>query len=99
MNMHSTKTLALTPLLLMAMVLTMLTCLGAGYAMGATGVYANLEQTHNSLLEQRDHLQRLQGQYSDQIAKLQQQLNLVGSYLSDNDRALRDIEEAMRNAR
>ena len=95
MTMHSNKKLALTPILL-----TVLTCLGVGYAMGYSGsVYANLEQTHNSLLEQRDHLQTLQGQYSTQIGKLNQQLNLVNSYLSDNDRALRDVEESMRNAR
>ena len=84
-------------LALMPIVITALFALGAGYAWGYS-VYANLEQTHNNLLEQRDHLQRLQGSYSDQIGRLQQQLNVVNGYLSDNDRALRDIEEAMRNA-
>ena len=87
------------PLIFVMLLLTVLISLGTGYALGAGSTYSNLENTHNSLLEQRDHLQRLQGQYSDQIGKLQQQLNLVGSYLSDNDRALRDIEEAMRNAK
>lgn len=92
MKMHSTQKLALAPILLAVMI-----SLGVGYAWGYS-VYANLEQTHNNLLEQRDHLQRLQGSYNDQIGRIQQQLNVVNQYLSDNDRALRDIEEAMRNA-
>jgi hypothetical protein len=98
MTVHSNKKLAFAPTLLMMLVV--LASLGVGIAMGYSGsVYANLEQTHNSLLEQRDHLQRLQGQYNEQMSKLSQQLNLVNSYLSDNDRALRDVEESMRNAR
>ena len=87
MKMHSNQKLSLAPLLLTALI-----CSGVSYALGYTGVYSNLEQTRSSLLDQRDHLQRLQSNY-------QQQLSLVNGYLSDNDRALRDVEEAMRTAR
>jgi hypothetical protein len=91
--MYSNQKLALAPVFLSVSI-----ALGAGYAFGYSSVYSTLEQTHNSLLEQRDHLQRMQSSYNDQIGRLQAQLNVVNGYLSDNDRALRDIEEAMRNA-
>ncbi len=91
--MYSSQKLALVPILL-----TVLISLGVGFALGYSSTYNSLDQTHNSLLEQRDHLLRLQGSYSEQIGRLQTRLNVVNGYLNDNDRALRDIEQAMKNA-
>jgi hypothetical protein len=91
--MYSNQKLVLVPMLLIVLL-----ALGLGYALGQSSTYTSLDRTHNSLLEQRDHLLRLQGSYSDQIGRLQTQLNVVNQYLNDNDRALRDIEQAMRNA-
>ncbi len=93
MKMYGNQKFALVPIFL-----TVLISLGIGFAMGQSSTFNSLDQTHRSLLEQRDHLLRLQGSYQDQIGRLQNQLNVVNQYLSDNDRALRDIEVALRNA-
>jgi len=86
MKMHSNQKLAFTPMLL-----TLLLALGAGYAFGYQSVYNNLQDTRASLLDQRNHLLNVQ-------ASLQRQLNVVQGYLTDNDRALSDVDAAMRTA-
>ena len=52
-------------------------------------VYNSLAKSRDALLDQRTYLQA-------EADKLQRQLATVNSYLRDNDRALRDVETAMK---
>ncbi|MBK7746943.1 MAG: hypothetical protein IPI39_06845 [Candidatus Obscuribacter sp.] len=52
-------------------------------------VYNSLAKSRDALLDQRTYLQA-------EADKLQRQLDTVNSYLRDNDRALRDVETAMK---
>jgi len=52
-------------------------------------VYNSLARSRDALLDQRTYLQA-------EADKLQRQLDTVNSYLRDNDRALRDVETAMK---
>lgn len=56
-----------------------------------TQVYNSLAKSRDALLDQRQYLQA-------QSDRLSQQLDVVNGYLRDNDRALRDVEAAMRRA-
>jgi len=61
-------------------------------------VYDNLQRTRDALLDQRKHLQDVYDQYSNQIDQLQQKLSRINNYLSQNDRALKDVESAIGKA-
>jgi prefoldin subunit 5 len=63
-----------------------------------TQVYNSLAKSRDALLDQRTYLQSEADKVSQQLDALQQKMERVNGYLRDNDRALRDVEAAMRRA-
>lgn len=63
-----------------------------------TQVYNSLAKSRDALLDQRTYLQTEADKVSQQLDALQQKMERVNGYLRDNDRALRDVEAAMRRA-
>lgn len=61
-------------------------------------VYNSLARSRDALLDQRQYLQGEADRLGQKITALQTQLDTVNGYLRDNDRALRDVETAMRRA-
>lgn len=61
-------------------------------------VYNSLARSRDALLDQRKYLQTEADRLSQQVQLLQQKLDRVNAYMRDNDRALRDVETAMRQA-
>lgn len=59
------------------------------YGQRSEQVYNSLAKSRDALLDQRRYLQA-------EADKLQKQMDTVNVYLRDNDRALRDVEYAMR---
>lgn len=72
--------------------------LGAAAIAANTQVYGSLQRSRDALLDQRHYLQAEADRVGVRISTLQTQLDTINSYLRDNDRALRDVETAMRRA-
>lgn len=76
--------------------------LAIGFSLGAmayyTGVATNLERSRDALLDQRAHLKQAANDIGTKIDALQRQLDIVNGYLRDNDRALSDVDRALRDA-
>lgn len=81
------RTMRLPLLLLCSFFVAGLSCLA--YGQRSEQVYNSLAKSRDALLDQRRYLQ-------GESDKLQKQLETVNNYLRDNDRALRDVEYAMR---
>lgn len=64
-----------------------------------TQVYNSLQRSRDALLDQRQYLQGEADRLTVRVNALQTQLDTVNGYLRDNDRALRDVETAMRQQR
>jgi hypothetical protein len=95
--MKSTKTVKLSTLIvLMAIEFLALACVGSVAA--SSQVYNSLARSRDALLDQRQYLQGEADRLGQRITALQTQLDTVNGYLRDNDRALRDVETAMRRA-
>jgi len=62
-------------------------------------VYGSLQRSRDALLDQRQYLQGEADRLTVRVNALQTQLDTVSGYLRDNDRALRDVETAMRQQR
>lgn len=70
-----------------------------GYAQAYDRTVANnLGKTRDALLDQRSHLAVKADEIKGKMAELDKQLGIVESYIRDTDRALRDIEDAIRRA-
>jgi septal ring factor EnvC (AmiA/AmiB activator) len=67
--------------------------LAAGYD---PNVYNNLMKTRDALLQQRDYLQKAYDDTNKQIDALQQKMTRINNYLDQNDKNLRDIDQALR---
>ena len=61
-------------------------------------VYNSLMKSRDALMDQRRYLQAEADRLNQQMLALQKQLDLVGSYLRDNDRAIKDVDNAIRRA-
>jgi hypothetical protein len=72
--------------------------LGAAAIAANSQVYGSLQRSRDALLDQRHYLQAEADRVGVRVAALQTQLDTINSYLRDNDRALRDVETAMRRA-
>lgn len=95
--MKSTKTVKISTLIVvMAIEFLVLACVGSIAA--NSQVYNSLARSRDALLDQRQYLQGEADRLGQRIAALQSQLDTVNGYLRDNDRALRDVETAMRRA-
>lgn len=95
--MKSTKTVKFSTLIVvMAIEFLVLACVGSIAA--NSQVYNSLARSRDALLDQRQYLQGEADRLGQRIAALQSQLDTVNGYLRDNDRALRDVETAMRRA-
>ena len=84
---------------LFSLILIMSLSWGIGYGQATFNtrdVINNLNKTRDSLLDQRQHLAERADQINQQIRNLQQQLDVVNSYLNDTDRNIRDVEDALR---
>ena len=68
------------------------------YGQSSQQVYNSLAKCRDALLDQRKYLQSEADRLSQQVQLLQQKLDRVNAYMRDNDRALRDVETAMRQA-
>ena len=68
------------------------------YGQSSQQVYNSLARSRDSLLDQRRYLQAESDRLGQQISSLQAQLDRVNDYMRDNDKALRDVEQAMRQA-
>lgn len=68
------------------------------YGQSSQQVYNSLAKSRDALLDQRKYLQSEADRLSQQVQLLQQKLDRVNAYMRDNDRALRDVETAMRQA-
>lgn len=88
----------LVPIVLL---LCVLSCL-LGFSLAAMAYNAsianNLNRSRDALLDQRAHLKQAANDIGGKIDALQRQLDIVNSYLRDNDRAIRDVENALRQA-
>ncbi|MBZ0185440.1 MAG: hypothetical protein K8F91_04235 [Candidatus Obscuribacterales bacterium] len=74
------------------------------YAQGYAQAYDqtvvnNLSKTRDALLDQRSHLDVKADEIKKKIDELSRQLNLVNTYLTDTDKSLRDIEDAIRRVK
>ena len=61
-------------------------------------VYNSLMKSRDALLDQRRYLQAEAERLNQQMLALQKQLDVVNSYLRDNDRAVKDVDNAVRRA-
>ena len=61
-------------------------------------VYTSLMKSRDALLDQRRFLQAEADRLNIQMTALRKQLDVVNSYLSDNDRAVKDVDNAIRRA-
>lgn len=61
-------------------------------------VYNSLAKSRDALLDQRRYLQGEADRLAEKINALQTQMDTVNGYIRDNDRALKDVENAMRKA-
>lgn len=61
-------------------------------------VYNSLAKSRDALLDQRRYLTGEADRLAEKINALQTQMDTVNGYIRDNDRALRDVENAMRKA-
>ncbi len=68
------------------------------YGQSSQQVYNSLVRSRDALLDQRKYLQSEADRLSQQVQLMQQKLDRVNAYMRDNDRALRDVETAMRQA-
>ncbi len=61
-------------------------------------VYMSLLKSRDALIDQRRFLQTQADALNQQLILLQKQIDVVNSYLRDNDRAVRDVDNAIRRA-
>ncbi len=59
-------------------------------------IYSSLQRSRDALLDQRHYLQAEADRLTVRINALHVSLDTVNGYLRDNDRALRDVETAMK---
>ncbi len=59
-------------------------------------IYGSLQRSRDALLDQRQYLQAEADRLKVRVNALNLSLDTVNGYLRDNDRALRDVETAMR---
>ncbi|MBU6452122.1 MAG: hypothetical protein KGS72_10115 [Cyanobacteria bacterium REEB67] len=94
------KTIKLTTVIaLMTLEFLLIACLSS-IALSQTPqpVYNSLMKSRDALMDQRRYLQAEADRLNQQMLALQKQLDLVGSYLRDNDRAIKDVDNAIRRA-
>ncbi|HEY9677362.1 MAG TPA: hypothetical protein V6C76_05110 [Drouetiella sp.] len=58
----------------------------------------SLNRSRDALLTQRSHLQQAADDTRARIGELQTKLDSINSYLSDTDKAIRDVEAALARA-
>lgn len=63
---------------------------------GADYVFDNLNKSRDALLDQRRELQRAYDDTAKQIDMLNQKQQRIDSYLKQVDKAIRDVEDALR---
>lgn len=97
--MRALRTVKLSTVLILA-ILQLIVTISIGTLAFAqnTQVYNSLAKSRDALLDQRTYLQSEADKVSQQLDALQQKMERVNGYLRDNDRALRDVEAAMRRA-
>ncbi len=61
-------------------------------------VYMSLLKSRDALLDQRRFLQSQYDQLNQQLILIQKQMDVVAGYLRDNDRAVKDVDNAIRRA-
>lgn len=89
---------ALVALVLMVQLMFIAAVSSLAYGQSSQQVYNSLAKSRDALLDQRKYLQSEADRLSQQVQLLHQKLDRVNAYLRDNDRALRDVETAMRQA-
>ena len=57
----------------------------------------DLRRSRDALLTQKDELERAGNSIDDKVSELQKQRERIDYYLRDTDRALRNIDAALRN--
>jgi hypothetical protein len=94
------KTIKLsTVIALMMLEFLLIACLSS-LAVGQTlqPVYISLLKSRDALMDQRKYLQTEADRLNQQMILLQKQVDVVNSYLRDNDRAVKDVDNAIRRA-
>ena len=94
------KTIKLsTVIALMMLEFLLIACLSS-LAVGQTlqPVYVSLLKSRDALMDQRKYLQTEADRLNQQMILLQKQVDVVNSYLRDNDRAVKDVDNAIRRA-
>jgi len=61
-------------------------------------VYMSLLKSRDALMDQRRYLQTEADRLNQQMLLLQKQIDVVNSYLRDNDRAVKDVDNAIKRA-
>jgi hypothetical protein len=61
-------------------------------------VYMSLLKSRDALMDQRRYLQTEADRLNQQMILLQKQVDVVNSYLRDNDRAVKDVDNAIKRA-
>jgi hypothetical protein len=61
-------------------------------------VYISLLKSRDALMDQRKFLATEADRLNQQLILLQKQIDVVNSYLRDNDRAVKDVDNAIRRA-
>ncbi len=89
---------ALVAVVLMVQLMFIAAVSSLAYGQSSQQVYNSLAKSRDALLDQRKYLQSEADRLSQQVQLLQQKLDRVNAYMRDNDRALRDVETAMRQA-
>jgi putative methionine-R-sulfoxide reductase with GAF domain len=94
------KTIKLTTVIALMMLEFLLIACLSSIALSQTPqpVYNSLMKSRDALLDQRRYLQAEADRLNQQMLALQKQLDVVGSYLRDNDRAIKDVDNAIRRA-
>jgi len=94
------KTIKLsTVIALMTLEFLLIACLSS-VALSQTPqtAYTSLLKSRDALLDQRRYLVSEADRINQQMMALQKQLDVVNAYLRDNDRAVRDVDNAIRRA-
>jgi len=61
-------------------------------------VYLSLLKSRDALIDQRRNLQIEADRLNQQLILLQKQIDVVQSYLHDNERAVKDVDNAIKRA-
>jgi hypothetical protein len=99
-SVNPAKTIKLsTVIALMMLEFLLIACLSS-IALSQTlqPVYMSLLKSRDALMDQRGFLQTEANRLNQQMILLQKQIDVVNSYLRDNDRAVRDVDNAIKRA-